>query len=1525
MTRASGKERAAAGGAVALALAAALGARRGPPAPPQDAAEDEQPIHAFALPLTQRTRTGAEDAREHLSAGRLDAALTELQGLLEEGRGDVLPPAWRAHPELTSQFPAYPGAAAWARRTLRELPPAGRDLYRRRFEDAARAALDEARARGGARGLMAVARTWPLTRAAELAWWSLGDLELERGHPEDAVLAWERARELAALFGPELPSSAAARLDLARSLSGATPDAAEPGSRPARGAIPALDADTWSLELDLSPFEGGRSLPGFSYCLHPLFSGDRVLVNTTLRLYAVDAYAGRLLWSAGPPAGWERIADSDEYDDYFEVLAAEDLVIRPAARSGVVVAAMQVPFTAARNDDYMEHPISRRIPERRLHAFDIATGTALWSHDPRLLWVPRGRKGEFALDPDDGRYAARMNVAGSPVISGARVLVPCYRLTGRIDYHVACYELATGELVWSTPVISGQREINMFGNHLEEFVAAPLTVAGDLVIAQTELGAVAALDLLTGEIRWVAEYDQIPIPANPGRSYAGRGRGPVWQVAPPVVAGDTVIAAPNDSQDLVAFDLVDGRVLWGLASSELLPDAGRAGSGLDLLLGVERDTVYLAGFRLAALQRAGGLRTRAPFQPRWTVEVSERRATSLEPLAVLAGESIVVPVRDERLVVDRGTGEIRDSLSGPWSAAQAGNVAVGDGVLFTLGRRHLNGFFDWEVMLDRQRAILAAHPGDPGVAASTATLFVRRARALHAAGDSLRARDVLQEAEDLLAPLVATAGGTAAPPVERARLAAMHELRFLQADVFLALADPTAARRAIAAARPYADTPSRLRDTLLKEEELLRDGPPLPRLAVLAELEERCGELPIPDEVRAGSAGWLIGEAIRRDDELAGWQDARIDVALWVLLTRADLLARGQDGAGALRDLHAALARFGGVGLNDAWRVAGIVEERIARRLELDGRTAYEPFERAAAELLAAATAADDPARIAEVGRLYPHAAAARAANRALLQRALRAGDPSGIARMLYGPAPGPGLTREERELGLLALAVALARAGNHEFLAGFAADRAAALPDLGRGLDEGTRAELDSLLAAAGAGPPPSPAPDRFTHDVGYVPQGRYSGSLERVASLARAGPGGEVERLDVYLEGGEGLLAFSSAAPTSLAWSFETPSGAKPETCAAAGGRLFVGSRDLLLALDAAGEELWAQAVGRDEVLAVRTGGGVVVIETGVVNRPARAAAFDGRSGVPLWDFPIPPSTAVAWRAPILGGGAAVFPIHPHVGRTRAVVVGLYGGEERLELDLDHVITARLEDNAWIEGGELVVPSYGRRGEQAPSLAVYDLAAGKREWLVSFEEGEEFHSIAVHDGRSYLVTRTAEIGLQRRGGGVYELDVPLRSRRRVVALDPGDEVIGLAEGRRTALPTPHLFVRPTSHAGNTMPIRALHLPNGRCWVYHLPVGDDELYHGQPMSLPAVSTDCVAFAYVLRDPRTRLPQRAMLEFVDLAGGFRLDSRVLVPRLNGGEGFELRGLGDALFVLRREGSRLTRGLDVLGSSPGGER
>ena len=133
----------------------------------------------------------------------------------------------------------------------------------------------------------------------------------------------------------------------------------------------------------------------------------------------------------------------------------------------VAVAALHIPVKQYDPADFQRIKIMTPLPDRRLFAFDLQTGRPLWNHMPPPLW-----------DGDSGSFTVRMRIAGPPVIAGSRVLAPAVRTRGRIDYHVGCFRLETGELLWHARLDGA-------------ITAAPL-VHGSLVIVGTEAGTVYA-------------------------------------------------------------------------------------------------------------------------------------------------------------------------------------------------------------------------------------------------------------------------------------------------------------------------------------------------------------------------------------------------------------------------------------------------------------------------------------------------------------------------------------------------------------------------------------------------------------------------------------------------------------------------------------------------------------------------------------------------------------------------------------------------------------------------------------------------------------------------------------------------------------------------------------------------------------------------------------------------------------------------------------------------------------------------
>ena len=409
---------------------------------------------------------------------------------------------------------------------MTRLPSVARDRYRERFEPEAEEALTEALTRGGRRTLVEVARRYPYTNAGIRAWFAVGDLELEFGNADACLAAWRRGEEQLAVLGEPVPVGALQRreavadlvLDLESSVGDATLRGGMrlPGPDTGIGPLPMENSDRWVLaDLDMEPFNGTRRTE--FYNLFPMLAGDKLLVTSSLRLHCIDAFSSELLWTTDEPAGWEDLAKWTR-KSLFEGIDRNLCLIAPAAGSGVAVAALQVPYANSEDHDYQGIDILKPIPERRLHAFDLETGEPLWNHAPPIDW-----DGEF------GSYEQVMLVAAPPVVTGSRVIVPCYRMRGRILFQVACYDLRSGERLWSTPLVSGQSELNMFGRQTHEFCGAPVTVDGDGVFVLSQLGTIARVDLFTGRIVWESRYEQIDIL----RTTVGQQASVTWSGAMP--------------------------------------------------------------------------------------------------------------------------------------------------------------------------------------------------------------------------------------------------------------------------------------------------------------------------------------------------------------------------------------------------------------------------------------------------------------------------------------------------------------------------------------------------------------------------------------------------------------------------------------------------------------------------------------------------------------------------------------------------------------------------------------------------------------------------------------------------------------------------------------------------------------------------------------------------------------------------------------------------------------------------------
>src|SRR5690606_21423081 len=126
----------------------------------------------------------------------------------------------------------------------------------------------------------------------------------------------------------------------------------------------------------------------------------------------------------------------------------------------------------------------------------------------------------------------------------------------RPEQRVACYELISGRKLWETSLVAAE---SFARGQSAEITHNLLTLAGDTILANTSLGAVAALDADSGRIRWLVSY-----PREGTRRVAPEHE--PWHVqrdlAPCLVHDGLVLVAPADSEQIFALDLISGQPIW---------------------------------------------------------------------------------------------------------------------------------------------------------------------------------------------------------------------------------------------------------------------------------------------------------------------------------------------------------------------------------------------------------------------------------------------------------------------------------------------------------------------------------------------------------------------------------------------------------------------------------------------------------------------------------------------------------------------------------------------------------------------------------------------------------------------------------------------------------------------------------------------------------------------------------------------------------------------------------------------------
>lgn len=271
---------------------------------------------------------------------------------------------------------------------------------------------------------------------------------------------------------------------------------------------------------------------------------------------------------AGPPIRMPFLSDHTEGE------GGDKVLLGGGAGQGIFVASFVE--EVRREEHFRGIPITVNIPVRKLLAFDTKSWRWIWNHR------------DYFRGDEKRRSFRKMSFPSPPVIVGDTVYAAAIKIEGTVQSYVMAFDLQSGELRWSTYLCSGQVEATMFGEQAREPLVSSVAVRDGVVYHTTCLGAVSALDGLTGKPLWTTSYEQVEI--EPPKGYYPVPRSLGWANNPPVLRDGVLVTTPLDSDHALAYDARTGERLWRVDRRPF-----RSRKSMSHIVGADRGRVVFSG------------------------------------------------------------------------------------------------------------------------------------------------------------------------------------------------------------------------------------------------------------------------------------------------------------------------------------------------------------------------------------------------------------------------------------------------------------------------------------------------------------------------------------------------------------------------------------------------------------------------------------------------------------------------------------------------------------------------------------------------------------------------------------------------------------------------------------------------------------------------------------------------------------------------------------------------------------------
>ncbi|HYG76643.1 MAG TPA: PQQ-binding-like beta-propeller repeat protein [Planctomycetota bacterium] len=335
-------------------------------------------------------------------------------------------------------------------------------------------------------------------------------------------------------------------------------------------------------------------------------------------------------------------------------------------------------------------------PSNYLVCLGYQSGKLIWSLQPDL------RSPSFeAHSKADQDWLKSIFFVSAPTYDSGVLYCMGVQVHGLHDAWVAAFDAENGRLIWRTQVCSANPY--SVGGPVQPDLGLPVAVANGSVFVCTNLGGVAALDAMSGTIKWLRVYDRqqsVDRMNNMGRRIATD----FWAPNPPVLTDNLVIVTPQDSEFLYAYDIESGRRVWEVSRTERDP-------GLKHILGIASGNLVVTGGNIHFYELKGGRETGPANDPIVFESPIKGRGTVTENVILVPTEKALVSI-DVTVESGKFRPKVRSSFKWIQPEIEAGNIVVAGDVLYTVSRTHVNAYFVWEEMEGKLRARIKQNASD---------------------------------------------------------------------------------------------------------------------------------------------------------------------------------------------------------------------------------------------------------------------------------------------------------------------------------------------------------------------------------------------------------------------------------------------------------------------------------------------------------------------------------------------------------------------------------------------------------------------------------------------------------------------------------------------------------------------------------------------------------------------------------------------------------------------------------------------